>query len=163
VFNRIIVATDLTAQSKEAFLLAKRMLSPTGRLTAVHVLGMPRSLGRWRGVTPASDVRSYRELLDRQIEGARSQLVRQVAGFDMDGCTDVQIRVGDPATHIARLADRLRAEVILVGRGAGGELGPVAEAVVRLSGRTVMVAPVPSPRRKRRKLPTSHRPRRLAA
>jgi len=165
VFTRLLVGTDLTSQSAGAFRLAARMAAPGARLFAVHVLAMPPALTRWKHVKLSDDISSYRELLDRQIDGARRALDQQLAELELDDLVvEPLMRDADPPARIAEAADRHRAEVILVGRGAGGRLGATAEAVVRMTGRAVLVAPVPRPSRKRRALPTSHqRRRRMAA
>jgi len=165
MFDRLAIATDLTQQSSGAFRIALRMSSPRARIVVVHVLDMPPVLTRWANPKLSTDVSNYRSLLQRQVDAARQRLTAQVAtaGLELDR-TEVIVRVGNPSTQIAAAADRHRAEAILIGRGAGGRLGPVAESVVRLSGRTVVVAPVPRPAKKQRALPSSHRRRgRLAA
>ena len=55
------------------------------------------------------------------------------------------MRVGKPAEVIAAAADELGADLIVVARGRGGRLGPNTERLVRMAGRTVLVAPVRAP------------------
>jgi nucleotide-binding universal stress UspA family protein len=158
MFERILIGTDLTSQSSGALQLALKMAAPAARILAVHVIDMPPVLARWENPKLGADVANYRDLLKRQIAAAERTLRDQLAALGAQRI-EAAIRVGHPPTHIATAADQHRAEVILVGRGAGGRLGPIAEAVVRLSGRTVVVAPVPRAPRKQRPLPSSHRRR----
>lgn len=158
MFDRIVIGTDLTSQSAGAFHTALQIAAPSSRLLVVHVIDMPPVLSRWESPKLKADIASYRDLLDRQIAAAERALHGQLATLELDVTRiAIAIRVGHPPTHIAAAADEHRAQVLVVGRGTGGWLGPVAEAVVRLSGRTVVVAPVPRRPGKQRQIRSSRR------
>lgn len=158
MFKRILVASDLTEQTRAAVTLARQLAVETGAsIIALHVVAMPK-LRPFAGPTFRTDLASYRSLIDRQLETAGTALRSQLedANVNMRNA-HVEVRVGVPASMIATIADELNVDLIIVGRGRGGRLGPVAEHTVRLVGRTVMVAPVPKKRRARRPLPASTR------
>jgi nucleotide-binding universal stress UspA family protein len=55
------------------------------------------------------------------------------------------VRVGEAAVELVDVAEREGSDLIVVGRGRGGQLGPVAERLVRMAGRAVLVAPSKGP------------------
>ena len=166
MFKRILVASDLADQSATALSLARQLGVETGAwIIALHVLAMPEALRPLAGPKFLADVAAYRKVLERQVAAAKERLE---ACIDKSGLnrtfTRCMVRTGAPASVIANVADELDADLIIVGRGRDGRLGPVAEHTVRLVGRTVMVAPVRRKRRAKKRLPTSIRqPRRVAA
>lgn len=159
MFKRILVATDLSEQSSTALSLTRQLAVETGAsVIALYVLPMPAALRPFAGPNFRTDLANYRAVIERQLEAATRRLETWVekAGLDRDG-TRLLTRAGTPATTISDVANELDADLIIVGRGAGGRLGPVAEHTVRLVGKTVMVAPVQRKRRAVRSLPASTR------
>lgn len=159
MFKRILVASDLTDQTVVALKFARRLADDSGAaLIVLHVIPMPAALKAWAGPAFRKDLAHYRDMLDRQTEASQAQLETQAraAGLDIER-TRFVVRAGTPGTMIATVADTLEADLIIVGRGSGGRLGPVAEHTVRLAGRTVLVAPVNRMRSALRRIPVSTR------
>jgi len=83
--------------------------------------------------------------LSRQLEHSRASLDRAKAAIDETGVEAAyEIREGDPAEEILRLAEDRRAELVVVGsRGlgaiTGALLGSVSKAVVKGADRPVLV------------------------
>jgi nucleotide-binding universal stress UspA family protein len=145
MFQRILVASDLTPQSLSALRLA-RGLGDTfgGKLTVAHVVSMPSELRRWRGSVFRDDLKAYQAVLERQTQAASTELDRQVTTVGLASTRGVRlvVRSGAPAAVLAELVEEFDSDLVIVARGSGGKLGPVAEQLVRLVGRTVLVAPV---------------------
>ncbi len=159
MFKRILIASDLTEQSSTAVSYARQLAVETGAsIIALHVVAMPVALRRIGVAAPRSDAESYRALVARQLATSEPVLRAQLEKARVNVArARVLVRAGLPALVIAEVVDELDIDLIVVGRGRGGRLGPVAEHTVRLVGRTVMVVPVEKKRRARRGLPTSRR------
>lgn len=145
MFRRVLVASDLSAQSNVALRVARGLAQSFGaRLMVAHVVDMPPEIKRWAGTELGDDRRAYDALLARQTQAAAVALDRQITTLGLAGVRGVQaiVRAGAPAPTLAALVEEVDADLVLVARGRGGALGPVAERLVRLVGRTVMVTPV---------------------
>ena len=145
VFRHILVASDLTAQSAQALRLADGLASSFGsRIVVAHVLPMAPELRRWSNPEFRDDLRAYDLLLRRQLKAAEKALDRQVGAAGLASGRGVKCvaRSGDAAPVLAKLVAELDADLVIVARGKGGKLGPVAERLVRIVGRAVLVAPV---------------------
>jgi nucleotide-binding universal stress UspA family protein len=144
MFKRILACTDLTMASAPALRCAAGQMEPgQSRLTVLHVVPLPPEIKKWSLPIFAADVKVYRQLLDRQIAAAKAELERQLRSVvGKTAAVAIRVRSGDAADVIARSADEIGADLIVVARGHGGKLGHTAERVVRLVGRTVLVAPV---------------------
>jgi nucleotide-binding universal stress UspA family protein len=168
MFKKILVATDLTTKSATAMQMALALAASSGATVLVlHAVGLPAELRRWAAPVFRSDLKLYGELLDRQIEAARVTLEKQL-GSARRGATEIRcvVRGGTPAEVVAEVADESSVDLIVVGRGRHGLLGSTAERIVRMAGRTVLVAPVRPPTKLRaaaRALPPKRRARRRAA
>jgi nucleotide-binding universal stress UspA family protein len=159
MFKRILIASDVTDQSRKALLYTRQLAVETGAaIFAIHVVPMPVALRRIGVAAIRDDVLSYRSLVARQLQASERALRAQLeqARVDVDDAR-VIVRAGMPALVIAEVVEDLDIDLIVVGRGSRGRLGPVAEHTVRLVGRTVMVVPVEKKPRARRPLPTSQR------
>lgn len=142
-----MIATDLTAQSASALRLAGAIGQNFGaEIVVAHVVPMPGALRRWSHPSFRADLKSYGTVLTNQCTAAERDLERQVSTAGLSSVRGVRtvVESGRPAPTLARLVEELNADLIIVGRGRGGKLGPVAEQLVRLIGRTVLVAPVRS-------------------
>lgn len=159
MFRKLLVATDLTEQSRTAMTLARDLAVETGAaVIALYVLPMPEAIRPLAGAEFRADLAAYRVVLDRQLADAQDRLEREVKTARLNPLdTRCMTRPGSPATTIAAVADDLGVDLIVVGRGTDGRLGPVAEHTVRLVGKTVIVAPVQRKRRATRGLPSSLR------
>jgi nucleotide-binding universal stress UspA family protein len=147
MFRNIVVCTDLTSVSLVALRMAVKLACDNGAsLTALHVVPLPPAIRHWSAPVFRSDVKVYRELLDRQLEAHNLELRRQLVAA---GAGELEIRclvrAGLPAEVIATTADELGADLIVVARGRGGQLGSTTAHTVRLAGRTVLVAPAKEP------------------
>jgi nucleotide-binding universal stress UspA family protein len=145
MFQRILVASDLTPQSTAAMRLARGLGQALGsKLVVAHVVPMPSELKRWSGAVFGDDLKAYKAVLERQSRAATKELDRQVTTAGLASTRGVRavVRSGLPAPVLAKLVEELDADLVIVARGRGGKLGPVAEQLVRLVGRTVLVAPV---------------------
>lgn len=159
VFKRILVASDLTEQSIVALEFARSLADDaSAALIVLHVVPMPAALKSWAGPEFRRALAHYRDMLDCQTKASQVELETQAraAGLDVER-TRLVVRAGAPATMIATVADTLEADLIIVGRGSGGRLGPVAEHTTQLAGRTVLVAPVNRMRSALRRIPVSTR------
>lgn len=169
MFHRILVGSDLSSQSSGALRLAQGLGQTfDAHIVVAHVVMMPAALQGWGSVGFRNDLKTYGSLLERQLAAARTHLERQVttARLASAGGVELVVRSGSPAPILAALVEELDADLVIVARGAGGKLGPVAEQLVRLVGRTVLVAPVRLRRGAVLPLPTTRpapRPRRRAA
>jgi nucleotide-binding universal stress UspA family protein len=150
MFQKILACTDLTAMSLDA-LRASLELAHTNAaaLIVLHVVPLPVALRHWWAPMFSDDARVYRELVEHQMAGARRRLDRQLAALGVSASQPtvaVMVKAGAAAAVIAATARDLGADLIVVARGRGGKLGSTSEHVVRLVGRTVLVAPVKSAR-----------------
>ncbi|MEO6952115.1 MAG: universal stress protein [Polyangia bacterium] len=177
MFSNILVATDLTEKSVLAIRLAAKLTAQTqgAQLTVLHVVDFPASLRDWSMPSFRKDSKLYDDLVARQVQAAEATLRAQIDELHMSTAAAIMhpilalVRTGSPAQTIASCADEHGVDVIIVARGKGGVLGSTAEQVVRMVGRTVLVAPVAGMRQllKRRQnvipFPTAKRRRSAAA
>jgi nucleotide-binding universal stress UspA family protein len=148
MFKRVLVGTDLLPQSAVALRMGHALAQASGAdLVVLHVVPMPAELRRWADDLFKRELQSYRKILDRQAAAARSDLERHVRRLARPGGRPVVslVRVGKPADVIAATADEMGADLIVVARGHGGVLGSNSERLVRMAGRTVLVAPARAP------------------
>jgi nucleotide-binding universal stress UspA family protein len=149
MYERLLIASDLTQLSTSALRAAAEIGRTFGpKITVAHVIAMPPMLRRWKSDVFREDLDTYHELLTRQIGSAKAELERQVstAGIVSKRGVTVVVRAGDPAPILAELANTLRVDLVIASRGRAGVLGSVAERLVRLVGRSVLVTPAPSRR-----------------
>lgn len=145
MFKRILVGYDLSERSRRALAIASGPARAfRSSLTVVHVLALPPVLKRWSASSEPGDLKSYDALLKRQMSSAQADLESRVARLVVTPLLDVRclVRAGIAPNALVDVADRIDADLIVVGRGKQGMLGPTAERVVRLAGRSVLVAPV---------------------
>jgi len=143
--SKIIVGTDL---SEEAEVAVRHGLAISRRygaeLTLVHVGDVPQKFD----VPPAlaSVATDYAEAVKQQFSAARKRLEDERERFAGQGADVSQAFVdGVPAEALAKTAEELGADLLIVGsRGQSAFrrflLGSTAEAVVRRSRGTVLVA-----------------------
>lgn len=144
--NKIVVGVDFSPQSDAALAQAVHLARHLGaQIVLVHAGTVPDEL------PPAATaaVRDYRERLTRQLDANRQALAELRERYDGTG-VDVSHMVIDafPDTGLCRAARELDADLVVTGsHGRTGVerflLGSVAERVVRLSERNVMVARTP--------------------
>lgn len=156
-YARILYATDLTANAahalKHGIALARHF---EGRMHILHVL--PE-------IEPAvlnfvSTVMGEDNLADMELahkEEVKDQIRQRIHDFakdeltdhpeDLDRIADIEIHHGSPVAQILEVADRIAADVIVLGSHGKGKmkyafLGSVAEKVLRKAHRPVLVAPL---------------------
>lgn len=113
MFNKVLIAIDEQTSGRDAIALARRLVSPTGKviLACVH----PRS--------------GAREITDGPFEGVEREValsfldsINRELGLDAEVCSIGSNRVG---AGIHRLADRTQADLLVLGSSAGGRDGRV--------------------------------------
>jgi nucleotide-binding universal stress UspA family protein len=148
MFKRVLVGTDLEAKSSVALRMGNALARANGaELVALHVVPLPPELRRWGHDVFKQELRSYRKILDAQASAARTELEKTVARMTRRSSRPVLclVRVGEPAAVIAATADEIGADLIVTARGRDGVLGANTERLVRMAGRTILVAPVRAP------------------
>ncbi len=119
-FQNVLCAVDLGPQSSRTLCWAAMLAGAFGaRLTMVHAI----SPG-----TEASSVASMHDAAQQELARLRSFVSAE---------TDTVVEAGDPATLICSVADRLPADVLIIGRGSAagvfGRLRTNAYAIIRQS------------------------------
>ena len=140
MFKRILCATDGSAHGDRAVREGARMVQANdGELHVAHVIERVRGSGRLRG----QHVFATEPEIDNRIR-------RQVEKLIIDEHLDVKVhmisRGGQPARRLAELAERIDADLIVVGsRGraplAGVMLGSVTQHLLHESNRPVLAVP----------------------
>ncbi len=146
MFYRIVVATDFSACSEEAWSLARRVAATSrGELVLTHVLA-ETPLYREE---PFSMARVH-EVYDRARAWACAALEDWVTKARSEGlAARSALRTGVPYEEIVALAGDERADLIVIGtHGRGGIdralLGSVADRVVRLAPCPVLTVRAPA-------------------
>jgi nucleotide-binding universal stress UspA family protein len=140
MFKRILCATDGSEHGDRALRQAARMARASdGELHLAHVIERIPGGGRLRG----QDV----FLTEFEIE---SRIVRQSEEMAQQTGVKAEVHViagsGQPAKQLAKLADRIDADLIVLGsRGhsplAGVVLGSVTQQLLHATGRPVLALP----------------------
>jgi nucleotide-binding universal stress UspA family protein len=151
-YRRLVVATDFSTGSQAA-IGAVEAVSGKGPLT-VHLIHVLAPIAY---MVPSAPLWLEHEQARR--EDARLQLERFGAALEkrLRGSARVRAHLvgGPPAMEICRLADTVRADLVIVGsHGRTGLrralIGSVAERVVRHAARPVLIVPVAGSHRRRR-------------
>jgi nucleotide-binding universal stress UspA family protein len=134
MFQRIVVPTDFSDCSQEAWSMAKRLGAAGGELILAHVLTeVPRFGEGFLNVQSASEIEAAARTW------ATAALEDWIAEARVEGLTArAMLRTGVPYQEIVGLARDERADLIVIGtHGRGGMnrvlLGSVADRVVRLA------------------------------
>jgi nucleotide-binding universal stress UspA family protein len=140
MFKRILCATDGSVHGERAVREGARMAQASdGELHVAHVIERVRGGGRLRG----QNVFVSEPEIDNGIR-------RQVEQLILDDHIDVKVhmisRGGQPARRLAQLAERIGADLIVVGsRGhaplRGVVLGSVTQQLLHESNRPVLAVP----------------------
>ena len=138
----IVVPTDFSEQSSEALrracVLAKKF---DAEVHLLHVIDPSLYFE-----TDMISISPLDEISKAQHEGATKRLAEQAGSVDVPIATHLEDAVSDPARAICDIAERLSADLIVVGRhGRQGVLehmllGSIAERVVRHASCSVLVA-----------------------
>ena len=145
----ILCGVDGSAHARHAASAALAMAERLGaRLTVVHV-APTRTLVSVASLPADVDPRAYErstEVAETQAEAAYDTLAPEVSR----AVVDREVRLGEPATVLAELAEERGAELIVVGsRGRGAwrsaAMGSVSAELVRLASCPVMIVPENAP------------------
>ncbi len=139
----IVVGTDFSDPALPAVGAAADEARRTGgRVTIVHSLELPLVAVDMFGGALGDGSAQLAEYRRVQEDSARTALAAALAGARIDG--EREVALGPAAANLVRVAEELRADLIVVGtRGRTGLrrmlLGSVAEAVVRTAPCSVLV------------------------
>jgi len=141
--SRIVVATDLSAAADDALRVAHaRAIASGAKLAVVHVV--PHRLG-FHPLFPQLSQPEAEAMVAAEGQAAQqvSQHVEAVLGSGAEA-VDVHVDFGEPYVGVLRLAERLEAQLLVVGaRGASDVprmlFGSVAERIVRHAHCQVLV------------------------
>lgn len=142
--SKVLVATDLSEAADQAIRQGyQEARAANGRLVVCHVIP---NAGRHNPLFPQENVGDATDLVERErrVGGMVEARVTALTGLTA-GAFDVVIETGPPDASIVRIADEVKATLIVVGsRGQGGIdrliFGRVAERVVRYAQCAVLVA-----------------------
>lgn len=138
--NRILTCLDSSPRAAHVLSAAIDLARQTGaKLTLFRSVGLPPDIGHEMiGLGSA-------EIMERMLDSAKKDLegfAKQVPPELLDG-TSCDVKIGVPWDAICREAQRISADVILVGSHGYGAidriLGTTAAKVVNHADRTVMV------------------------
>lgn len=139
----ILVAVDFSPGSTAAVERALSMAPPNSRVTLVHVVSRIPLASVSPSTYHLSDL-GYHDLLVRDAW----QRLQEAISLNAGTVTNVHARVvtGDPSTEIARVANDVDADLILVGVTARGPLGrrligSTAARLIRVANRPVLAIP----------------------
>jgi nucleotide-binding universal stress UspA family protein len=147
MFNRVLVATDLTAISRPALALGARLVqASSGTLFVVHADELPETAKHWLTPFYEEDVEALRAFVERHGTALRTRLTTEIAevmasmGSAGAVATEPIFRWGRPADTIVAEGQRLDADVIVAGT-RGSPVGRVLERVLLTAGRPVLAVP----------------------
>lgn len=148
MFQKILVATDLTPHSTTvlhvALKLAQTMGGGAAAVTVAYVIEKPTETSHWLSPLFDEEMRTYQGALQREEESARKLIAESIVAAGGDPARiGVEVCMGRAADTVVALAAELGSELIVVGtRGREGVIGSVAERITRSARRPVLVIPV---------------------
>jgi len=158
-YSNILVATDLTPNAVEAFKHAVMMARRNNaRLHLLHVVpNVDASVRTY--ISTVMGQGSLEKFEKQNEEKAREEIRARLEAFaraeladhpeDLQRVESIRVLHGHPAAQILSVADRLDADVVVMGSHGKGALehtflGSVAEKVLRKSSRPVFIVPLAS-------------------
>jgi len=113
MFRRVLVGVDGRSGGRDAIALARRLAAPEGDITLAHIYGQDLLIGRGGSLTVIAEGAKAELLLERERDSASldAQLV---------ACCDHRVGRG-----LHRLAERVRADLLVVGSPSHGLFGRV--------------------------------------
>jgi nucleotide-binding universal stress UspA family protein len=140
VFSNIVVGTDGSDTAAEAVALAARLASEhDAKLHLVVGVHTPAAVAVPSGGASVSDPSG-----GAQLRNAAQRMLENVAEGVADLDVEIHTDTGNPADVIVRVADRVGADLIVVGskgmRGTRRILGSVPNSVAHKAGCHVLVA-----------------------
>jgi len=156
-YNDILVATDLSQSSVNAFKHAVMMARRNkARIHLLHVV--PEVDASMRAYISAMMVKGSLDKFESQHEEeARQEIQKRLKKFaedelanhpeDLERVVSIEVAHGHPVIKILEAADRLKADVIVMGSHGKGAiehafLGSTTEKVLRKTKRPVFVIPI---------------------
>ncbi len=142
---KILVATDGTKHSKAALeKVADFKLSSSDEINIVSVVDMavPMSVDMYGGyITPTADIeKNVREVAEKILEDAKDYISEQIK----DVAVNTEILYGSPDSRIVETAEKIKADLIIVGSHGYNRwerilLGSVSNSVVHHAPCSVLV------------------------
>lgn len=114
MFNKVLIATDEQTSGRDAIALARRLVSPTGKVILANV--HPRF-----GAREDDDGGAF-EGVEREVALDFLDSVNRELGLNAEVCSIGSNRVG---AGMHRLADRTQADLLVLGSSAGGRKGRI--------------------------------------
>jgi nucleotide-binding universal stress UspA family protein len=150
MFERILIATDLSPSSLPAFerglTLARRL---GAKVIVLHVSEPPYSAHPWFEPLASKEAALFTDVAEREQAKARDLLDAKVADVVRSGAIEqskieVVVQSGVPADRIVEVAGRRECDLIVVGtHGRTGLkhalLGSVAERIARTAAQPVLI------------------------
>jgi nucleotide-binding universal stress UspA family protein len=140
LFRRIVAAVDFSDVSMAALGQAASLAAEAdAHLTVMHVIEVPENLALWIDrVDGIGHVRAWADAAERHLRGAIGRGTREYAHVDQ------RVETGRSYREILRVADELRADLIVIGAHGHGAIeqmfiGSTAQHVVRRAGCPVLV------------------------
>jgi nucleotide-binding universal stress UspA family protein len=150
MYRNILIATDLLPTSapalREGLRLARSQGATVGVLYVIEVWMVER---QWFTRVSKEDIAFHEDFLAREEEAVSRELRAQIdrARSDQPLEVDTLVKQGRAPDEIAAVAARRGCDLIVIGtRGRSETLGSVAEQVVRIAARPVLVIPAEPPR-----------------
>jgi len=152
MYRNVLVATDLLPTSAPALREGLRLARSQGAKVAVlYVMEVWMVDRQWFTPVSKEDVAFHKDFLAREEEAVsremRAQIARARSDEPLEANVDALVRQGRAPEEIAAVAAQRGSDLIVIGtRARPDTLGSVAEQVVRIAGRPVLVVPAEPPR-----------------
>ena len=145
MYRHVLIATDLLPTSAPALRGLRLAGSEGATVSVLYVLEVWMVERQWFTRVSKEDVASHKDFLAREEEAVsremRAQIDRARAEQPVESVDSV-VRQGRAPDEIAAVAAQGACDLIVIGtRGRPDTLGSVAEQVVRIAGRSVLVVP----------------------
>ncbi len=156
-YKKIVYATDLSANAAHAFRHAISLArSYNAQIYILHVLpevepAMLNYISTVMGEDRLADFElEHKAEVKDQIRQRLHQFAKEELADhpeDVDRIADIEIHHGNPVAQILQVADRLEADLIVIGSHGKGKLkyaflGSVAEKLLRKAHRPAMIVPL---------------------
>jgi nucleotide-binding universal stress UspA family protein len=147
MYRHILIATDLRPTSLRALREGLLVAQSQGASVAVaYVLEVWMVERQWFTRVSKEDIAFHKDFLAREEEAVslemHAQIDRARSDQRLDIAVDTLVRHGRAADEIAAVAAQRACDLIVIGtRGRPDTLGSVAEQVVRIAERPVLVIP----------------------
>ncbi len=147
MYRNILIATDLLPHSLGALHEGLQLARSGGSTVAVvYVMEVWMVERQWFTRVSKEDIAFHEEFLAREEAAVsremRAQIDKARSENGLEIAVDALVRQGRAADEIAAVAAQRACDLIVIGtRGRRDTLGSVAEQVVRIAGRSVLVVP----------------------